>query len=108
MAELHYVGSELELFSSASHWKNYWSRLLRRYVAGDVLEVGAGIGANTPYLDCGTGGRWVCLEPDPRLVERLTAKLAPKTDRKYEIVCGTVEDLDPVPGHYKDMLQLPF
>ena len=45
-----YVGSELELFSEARNWKAYFSRVLAPYVRGQVLEVGGGIGSNTPYL----------------------------------------------------------
>jgi 4-amino-4-deoxy-L-arabinose transferase-like glycosyltransferase len=46
----HYVGTELELFARALHWKSYWSRSIGRWVRGDVLEVGAGLGSNTLLL----------------------------------------------------------
>ena len=42
----HYVGTELTLFAAATNWKAYVGRLLGRYIAGRVLEVGAGIGGN--------------------------------------------------------------
>ena len=45
-----YLGHELEIFAHAVNWKRYWASLIRRYIRGDVLEVGAGIGTNTPYL----------------------------------------------------------
>ena len=95
MNEFHYVGSELEIFSAARNWKSYWSGLVRPYVAGDTVEVGAGIGANTPYLDGGGERRWVCVEPDRQLTARLGENLARAGSRAYEVVCGTVRDLQP-------------
>jgi SAM-dependent methyltransferase len=86
---------ELELFAAADNWKRYWSRRIQPFVTGDVLEVGAGIGSNTPFLDQGGNGGWVCLEPDPGLIARLTENLARTAGRhEYEIICGTLETLD--------------
>src|SRR6266700_2700265 len=45
-----YVGSELALFEKAVNWKHYWSAQIAPFMRGDVLEVGAGIGANTRLL----------------------------------------------------------
>ena len=39
-----YVGSELELFADAVHWKRYFRSAFADRLVGDVLEVGAGIG----------------------------------------------------------------
>jgi SAM-dependent methyltransferase len=95
MTDLAYVGSELDLFAEVHNWKAYWSRHVQPYVLGDVLEVGAGIGSNTPLLDAGTASRWVCLEPDSRLVARMVTKLsASPALRSYECVCGTLQSLD--------------
>jgi predicted O-methyltransferase YrrM len=64
-------------------------------VTGDVLEVGAGIGSNTPYLDSGDNGRWVCLEPDAELASQLTTNLERSgKKRTYETITGTLQDLD--------------
>ncbi len=94
MDEFTYVGSELELFAAARRWKTYWSGRVRPFVAGDVLEVGAGIGSNTPYLDPGGDGRWVCLEPDKRLVSELRENLRKQpSSREYEVVTGTLSTL---------------
>lgn len=96
MAEIEYVGSELDLFAGVHNWKNYWSAWVRPYIVGDVLEVGAGIGTNTPLLDQGPRGRWVCLEPDPQLAARMTVQLRKAAGGKaYESVCGTLSDLKP-------------
>jgi SAM-dependent methyltransferase len=97
MSEFNYVGSELELFAAVRNWKSYWSRQIRPFIAGDVIEVGAGIGSNTPFLDPGGNERWVCLEPDPLLLAQLTETLKQTTDgRRYETVCGTLQTLDAV------------
>src|SRR5437773_6447922 len=71
--DFHYVGNELELFAQAKNWKRYWGALLQPYLRGDVLEIGAGLGANTRLLCNGRQRRWVCLEPDPRLHDQLRA-----------------------------------
>lgn len=66
-----YAGGELDLFAHAQNWKRYWSAQLRPYLRGEVLEVGAGIGANTRFLRTAAQQRWVCLEPDAALLESL-------------------------------------
>ena len=94
MSEFKYVGSELDLFAVARNWKDYWSRQIRPYLKGDILEVGAGIGSNTQLLDSGGAGRWVCLEPDAELSGQLVKNLAETAPRRqYEAVCGTLESL---------------
>jgi SAM-dependent methyltransferase len=93
--EFHYVGSELDLFAAASNWKSYWSRRIGRYISGDTLEVGAGIGSNTSFLSSAGSGRWVCLEPDPGLVAQLDKNLREMGGvHRYENVCGTLQSLD--------------
>jgi ubiquinone/menaquinone biosynthesis C-methylase UbiE len=44
-------------------------------VTGDVLEIGAGTGANFEYYD--DAARVVALEPDPHMLKRAEAKLRP-------------------------------
>jgi SAM-dependent methyltransferase len=95
MSEFKYVGSELDLFADVWNWKAYWSRQIRPFLRGDILEVGAGIGSNTRFLDPDGGtGRWVCLEPDPELHGLLVKTFAEtKLRRAHETVCGTLASL---------------
>jgi SAM-dependent methyltransferase len=95
VTDFTYVGSELELFAAACNWKSYWSRQIRPFITGDVIEVGAGIGSNTPFLDPGGNKRWVCLEPDSLLIAQLNENLKRTMARpRYETVCGTLRTLD--------------
>jgi hypothetical protein len=64
--EFSYKGNELEIFQRAVNWKRYWTAQVRPHIGSCVLEVGAGIGANTPYLNKGAK-EWVCLEPDAQM-----------------------------------------
>jgi SAM-dependent methyltransferase len=95
-SEFHYVGSELDLFAAVKNWKAYWSSSIKPFLAGDVLEVGAGIGSNTALLSPGATGRWVCLEPDPNLSASLRENLkSVQGPPRFESVCGTLASLDP-------------
>lgn len=75
-SEYAYAGKELDVFAHAHRWKRYWSSQIGPYVHGDVLEVGAGIGANTRVLFRPELRSWLCLEPDPVLLRRLQLALA--------------------------------
>ncbi len=86
-----YAGSELELFEKARNWKAYWSAQIAEFVRGEVLEVGAGIGANTATLANLEFQRWTCLEPDAALAARIPL---PPGDR-HETAVGTLTDLSP-------------
>ena len=67
-----YIGTELDTFAHALNWKRYWSSQIAKYIRGDVLEVGAGTGSNTPLLQSASSySSWTCAEPDPKLCERL-------------------------------------
>jgi len=71
-----YVGKELDLFALADNWKSYIKEEIASYITGEVLEVGAGIGATTAALHDGTARRWVCLEPDATLAVRLQERVS--------------------------------
>jgi SAM-dependent methyltransferase len=73
--ENDYIGGELDLFALANNWKGYIKSEISRYTTGDVLEVGAGIGATTVALYDGTARQWICLEPDATLALRLKDRL---------------------------------
>jgi SAM-dependent methyltransferase len=66
-----YAGAELSLFEKAVNWKRYWSSLIAPYLRGDVLEVGAGIGANTETLTSLPLESYTSLEPDAELAARI-------------------------------------
>lgn len=103
-APFAYAGQELELFQEARRWKRYWSAAIGRYISGDVLEVGAGIGANTNLLAGRPYRRWVCLEPDAGLA----ARVALPTER-HRVVVGTAGTFSPEPQFdtilYLDVLE---
>ncbi len=95
MNDFAYVGSELDLFAAVHNWKSYWAEQLRPYITGDVLEVGAGIGSNTPHVNKGGHRRWVCLEPDPKLVNQLRSNLEQsEIGRACQVICGITQDLE--------------
>jgi len=70
-----YVGTELDLFATAERWKSYVRRRVQPYVGRQVLEVGAGTGGTTRVLCDERPQRWVCLEPDSSLGDRLIAAI---------------------------------
>ncbi len=65
------------------------------YMGQQVLEVGAGHGGTTRVL-CGPGPeRWVCLEPDSSLADRLIASIAAgELPECCEPRIGTLADLN--------------
>ncbi|MEP7351772.1 MAG: class I SAM-dependent methyltransferase [Acidobacteriota bacterium] len=84
-----YPGGELALFEKARNWKAYWSTNVGRFISGDVLEVGAGIGANTKLLSKFAQGKWVCLEPDAALSQTIQLP----EDPRYSTFRGVLADL---------------
>jgi SAM-dependent methyltransferase len=88
-SEFKYAGSELELFEKARNWKAYWRAQIAGFVRGEVLEVGAGIGANTLTLASLNYEHWTCLEPDAALAARIT--LPP--GGRHVAATGTIDDL---------------
>ena len=94
MTDSRYAGTELEVFARAFHWKAYVRSETHAYLTGDVLEVGAGIGAATQALNDGTPSRWVCLEPDPALAARIRTDVLPSL-ANCEVAVGALSDFDP-------------
>lgn len=92
--ERAYEGGELDLFLAARNWKAYWSGRIAPHIGPRVIEVGAGFGANTPYLFGESRARWVCLEPDAALVARIPAQLQGYAwAGTVETRAGTLQDL---------------
>jgi len=87
-----YAGSELEIFEQAHNWKAYLSRSMARYLRGSVLEVGAGLGANTRQFATLGFDRWTCLEPDAALLEQIQP--GPPPLNRHELVLGDLRALD--------------
>lgn len=73
---IDYAGTELSVFAGALNWKQYYAGVIRRYVGGRVLEVGAGLGGTTDAICTGAESEWCCLEPDPYLVSRIDERIA--------------------------------
>jgi SAM-dependent methyltransferase len=75
-----YQGQELQLFEKAINWKKYFSKVLRPYISGRVLECGAGIGSTTNLLNINdlNTNEWVLLEPDREMADLLSAKIDEK------------------------------
>jgi len=71
-----YVGSELDLFAKAIRWKKYFCSTFSRFLKGDVLEVGAGLGGTTEILCDGSQNSWLCLEPDQEMTESIRKKIS--------------------------------
>ncbi len=66
-----YIGGELELFKKAVNWKEYWCAQIRPFIGKRVIEVGAGLGTNTPYM-APEQSQWICLEPDGEMAAAMT------------------------------------
>ena len=97
MSDFEYVGNELDLFATASNWKGYFASLLRQYIKGRILEVGAGLGATTEALWNESVDSWLCLEPDASLARQLTGKLSASRWKNAKVECrvGAVAQLAP-------------
>lgn len=94
-----YIGDELALFENAHNWKKYYGNIIKPFLKGRVLEVGAGIGATTLHLCDGSQKEWVCLEPDPALGKRIPELINEKKLHPYcEYINGT---LDIIPAERK-------
>ena len=94
--EYEYIGNELELFAKAERWKSYFRSHLQRYLQGDVLEVGAGLGGTTCVFDQGGFQSWTCLEPDKELCRQLEQAISQlHQPQRYRLAQGTLSTLEP-------------
>jgi len=93
-----YSESELPVFAEARNWKRYLATRLRQFIDGNVLEVGAGIGATTAVLCSGNEEAWLCLEPEPRRSAEIEDKIkSGSLPSICRIQTGTARDLPPEP-----------
>jgi SAM-dependent methyltransferase len=96
MSTFAYIGSELDLFAAATNWKRYLRAQIVPYLKETVLEVGAGFGATTRVLFHAQCQRWLCLEPDAALLDRLRERVTSgELPDCCEPVLGTIDDLRP-------------
>ena len=70
-------------------------------LTGDIVELGAGTGANLRHLPASVE-HVIAVEPDPAMAERLRARAA-SLGRDVEVVEAPAEDL-PFPDHSVDVL----
>src|SRR5690242_18322946 len=107
-----YVGGELDLFAAATRWKSYFRSHLKPFLGNEVLEVGAGLGGTTRLLCSGREHRWVCLEPDPALAERLAQAIRDgQVPACCEVMVGTLGQIAlerqwpfPLPARFDTLL----
>lgn len=91
-----YIGSELDLFAHAKNWKTYWAALVTPYLGREVLDVGAGIGSTAQNLRLHTAQRWIELEPDDAMAQRIRGAIREGSlPSSMEVVTGTSRDLAP-------------
>jgi 2-polyprenyl-3-methyl-5-hydroxy-6-metoxy-1,4-benzoquinol methylase len=89
-----YSGEELDVFAQATRWKAYWSGRIQPFIGRHVLEVGAGIGTNAQVFRPIPCERWVALEPDEAMCDRMReAGQQGLLPAGHEIRCGTSSSL---------------
>lgn len=98
MPPYEYAGSELALFEKAVNWKRYWAARIAPFVSGEVLEVGAGIGANTRVLAGLPHRSFTSLEPDGALAAQI-----PSLGPAHRILTGTLAG---VAAHFDTILYI--
>jgi 2-polyprenyl-3-methyl-5-hydroxy-6-metoxy-1,4-benzoquinol methylase len=93
-SRVEYVGMELPVFALAASWKRYIAHLLQPYIRGEVLEVGAGIGATASALLNPSVTRWVAVEPDSRLAGDIATTARDPSGRiTVDVIMGTIESV---------------
>ncbi len=92
----NYIGNELDLFKDATNWKRYFSGKINNFIKGDVLEVGAGLGANTFFLSRNIKNinSITCLEPDKNLCDKIRLNNSHSLFQIKEIINGTIEIIE--------------
>ena len=70
----------------------YWAAQVRPHIGSCVLEVGTGIGVNTPYLNKGAK-EWVYLELDAQMAAILIRRQRENQFLATKIIAGTMAEL---------------
>jgi Dimethyladenosine transferase (rRNA methylation) len=105
-----YRGHELSVFKNAGNWKKYWVSSISKYLSGKVLEVGAGIGANTVLIASSSKAiqSLVAIEPDPDLLAELN-KAVLKHQHRINVRAGYLHEISPTEKYdtilYIDVLE---
>jgi SAM-dependent methyltransferase len=89
---MDYIGNELELFQHATNWKRYFSSAISKYIKGDTLEAGAGLGINTRYLINDRVTSWTFVEPDASLSSKIPANTSEISIPK-KVITGTIDNI---------------
>ena len=82
-----YSGQELPQMARAVHWKSYIAELVRPHLGPSVLEIGAGIGSNIPYLRHPPVREWTAVEPDADQAAQIR-------DPGVCVIVGTIAAID--------------
>ena len=87
---MNYPGKELELFDKANFWRKYIFFKTNKFIRGDILEIGAGLGSFTStYFK--NASRITVSELDPHNLEFLKKRFA--GNKKILIVCFNISDV---------------
>lgn len=107
MTQIAYEGDELRLFQDARRWKAYFSREMRAFIRGRVLEVGAGIGGTTRLFMDAPFESWLCIDPDREHVAQLRSLVASgELPSRCLVEEGTLEDLGNGAGTFDTILYI--
>tara|TARA_B100000161_G_C33538799_1_gene409650 strand:+ start:142 stop:843 length:702 start_codon:yes stop_codon:yes gene_type:complete len=90
----NYPGDELRLFADAINWKTYWAKFVSKHIAGDVLEVGAGLGGTYNLVHNEKVSSWTWLEPDVLMHSQLVTKMNRDNQNITRCINGTIQDID--------------
>jgi hypothetical protein len=95
--DFSYIGNELELFEHARNWKNYYHSYFASFLKSRICEVGAGIGGTTKSLCSGTEDKWICVEPDKEMCNKIKARIINgELPSNCETFCGTLDEYDTI------------
>lgn len=90
----------LSSLEGAVNYRDWLLRLSRPFVAGPVLEVGAGRGTFTPFL--AAAGDVTAIEPSEQLAELLTAAVA--SQPQVHVVVGDLNDVPAAADHRSSVM----